>query len=85
MAKRYIVPVEIEELGDFPGYLAVCPVIQGCHAEGATIPEALENLEDVARILLELRIEHGLGLPEGLEEAKPGSIEVRAQIVVPFG
>lgn len=83
MPKRYVVPVEIEEFDDGEGYLAICPVIPGCHAQGATIPEALENLEDVARILLELRVEDGFGLPEGLEEVQPGAVEIHAQIVVP--
>lgn len=84
MSRRYIIPVEIEELEE-GGFLAVCPVIQGCHAEGETIPEALEYLEDVARILLELRIEDGLDVPAELQEAAPGLVEVRAQIVVPIG
>ena len=84
MSKRYIIPVEIEELEE-GGYLAVCEVIQGCHAEGDTVPEALENLEDVARVLLELRLEDGLDLPDGLTEAPPGEVELRAQLVVPLG
>ena len=84
MSKRYIIPVEIEELEE-GGYLAVCEVIQGCHAEGETVPEALENLEDVARVLLELRIEDGLDLPEGLAEAPPGEVGLHAQLVVPVG
>ena len=82
MPKRYVVPVEIEELAE-GGYLAICPLIQGCHAQADTIPEALEILEDMARILLELRIEDGVGVPQGLEEAGPGALEIRAQIVVP--
>lgn len=85
MPKRYVVPVEIEELDDGEGYLAICPVIPGCHAEGTTIPEALENLGDVARVVLEFRQEHGLGLPEGLHEVGPELIEVHAQTVVAMG
>lgn len=56
---QYKLPVEIEALSE-GGFLAICSAIQGCHAEGATIAEALENLEDVARQLLELRRQDGL-------------------------
>ena len=77
---KLVVPVEIEPLEE-GGYLAICQAIQGCHAEGETIAEALDNLEDVARILLELRREDGLPLPEGLEQLEPGAV-IKAQVVV---
>ena len=81
MSKRYVVPVEIAELEE-GGYLAICPTIPGCHAEGDSIGEAIAFLEDVARVVLEFRLEEGLGIPEGLGEAVSGPIDARAQIVV---
>lgn len=78
--KKLLIPVEVEPL-DEGGYLATCQVIQGCHAEGETVAEALENLEDAARNLLELRREDGLPLPEGLERLEPGTV-IKAQLVV---
>ena len=30
---RYRLPLEIEPLEE-GGYLAICPILQGCHAEG---------------------------------------------------
>ena len=78
--KQVILPVEIEALEE-GGFLAVCELIQGCHAEGKTVAEALDILEDVARILLELRVEDGLPLPDGLETFDP-SAAVKAQVVV---
>ena len=78
--KKYLLKVEVEPLEE-GGYLATCADLQGCHAEGDTIAEALENVEDVARILLELRREDGLALPEGLEQAEPGAV-IKAQVVV---
>ena len=80
MVKNYLLPVEVQELEN-GRYLAICEVIQGCHAEGDTVADALENLEDVARILLELRKEDGLALPEGLQEFGPGTV-IKAQLVV---
>jgi predicted RNase H-like HicB family nuclease len=78
--RKIVLPVEIEVLEE-GGYLAICNEIQGCHAEGDTIGDALENLEDAARILLELRKEDGLPPPEGLEELQEDTV-IRAQVVV---
>ncbi len=55
----YRLPVEIEWL-DEGVYLADCPMIPGCHAEGKTIGEALDNLRSVAQALYELCQEKGL-------------------------
>ena len=77
---KLVIPVEIEPMEE-GGYFAICEAIQGCHAEGDTVAEALENLEDVARILLELRREDGLPTPEGLTELQPGTV-IKAQLVV---
>lgn len=46
-------PVEIETLTE-GGYLASCADIMGCHAEGKTVGQALDNLYDVARVICEL-------------------------------
>jgi predicted RNase H-like HicB family nuclease len=79
--KKILLAVEIEPLED-GRYLAVCDSIQGCHAEGDTVSEALDNLEDVARTLLELRREDGLPMPPDLQELRSDST-IRAQVVVP--
>jgi hypothetical protein len=47
--KLIIIDAHVEPLQE-GGYLASCDEIQGCHAEGETVAEALANLEDVARI-----------------------------------
>lgn len=85
MKRAYVLPIAIERLEDGTGYLATCDPIQGCLAEGASIAEAIDNLEDVARILLELRIEDGLGVPEGLREAAEEGLRLEAQILVSVG
>lgn len=81
--KRYLLAVEVEELTDTGGYLAICPAIPGCHAEGETVTEALANLEDVARVLLELRTEDGLGPPPELKEVDTRDVRLHAEIVLP--
>ena len=62
MMLRYDVPVVVEALEE-GGYYAECPILQGCHAEGNTYLEALENLEDAIRLHIQGRLEFGDPLP----------------------
>ena len=62
---KYQVSVLTEPLEE-GGYYAECPILPGCHVEGANYWEALENLEDVIRIHIEGRLEFGDSLPPGL-------------------
>lgn len=78
--KRYLLKVDVEPLEE-GGYLASCPDLQGCHAEGETIAEALENIEDVARVIIELCIEEGLPLPPELAGTQEIPV-VKAEVVV---
>ncbi len=78
--KRYRLPVEIMPLEE-GGYLASCPALQGCHAEGKTVAEAMDNVEDVARVLLELRAEDGLPVPDEFEEVGL-DVVLRGELVV---
>ena len=85
VVKRYVIPIHVQPLEDSEGYLAICPILPGCHAEGGTYAEAIGNLQDVARVHIELRLEKGLPLPEGLV-AIPGDqplvLEGQAPVVV---
>lgn len=40
--------IVIEKGEDF-GYVAHCPAIPGCHSQGKTIEEAIENIKDAIR------------------------------------
>jgi predicted RNase H-like HicB family nuclease len=79
MTRTYVLPVEVENLDD-GRFLAVCPILEGCHAEGDSIAEALDNVEDVARVVIELCMEKGLPLPDELQGEPPAKIQ--AQMVV---
>ena len=78
--RPFLVNVEVEPLEE-GGYLAICTDIQGCHAEGNTVAESLENLEDVARVILEVRKEHSLPLADSLVAYNPGE-KIHAQLLV---
>ena len=71
--------VRIQPL-DHGRYLAICDAIQGCHAEGETVAEALENIEDVARILLELQKEENLPTDRLFDRFQPG-VRLEARLV----
>jgi predicted RNase H-like HicB family nuclease len=66
---RVVLKVVVYPKEDGPGYLAVCPTLQGCHAEGETIGAALDNLQDVATNMLDLLKEDGQPLPEPFVDA----------------
>ncbi len=56
----YPIIVECTEEG---GYYAECPLIQGCHVEGETYAEAIENLQDAIQIIIASYQELGKPLP----------------------
>ncbi|MBI2920794.1 MAG: type II toxin-antitoxin system HicB family antitoxin [Planctomycetes bacterium] len=59
---NYLFPIMVECLEE-GGYYAECPVLQGCHVEGDTYAEAVENLEDAIRLFLKSYRELGKPLP----------------------
>jgi predicted RNase H-like HicB family nuclease len=50
--KKYHFPIVVET--DEDGiYIVSCPTFKGCHADGKTIDEALENIKEVIEMCLE--------------------------------
>jgi predicted RNase H-like HicB family nuclease len=45
--------VVIEEDVEDGGYVVSCPALPGCHSQGESIEEALENIEDAIRGCIE--------------------------------
>ena len=54
-------------------YIASCPALKGCYSQGATIPEAIENIRDAIKLHIEAR--------ESLGEPIP--VEVLLETVLP--
>ena len=44
--KTYVYPIEIEPCEE-GGFFASCLTLQGCHAEGETYGEAIDNIQEV--------------------------------------
>jgi len=65
--KKYHFPVvvEVDEDGI---YIVWCPMFKACHADGATIDEALDNLREVIEICLEEQSAENLNQFIGVRE-----------------
>jgi predicted RNase H-like HicB family nuclease len=74
-------PVKIESLAE-GGYLASCVDIIGCHAEGKTVGQALDNLYDVARVIYELCQEKNLTFVTG--HANIGLADIVWRVAIPL-
>ena len=57
---RYTVILEPEEEG---GFHIWCPALKGCHSQGDTKEEALDNIQEAIAAYLESLRDEGLPLP----------------------
>jgi predicted RNase H-like HicB family nuclease len=81
--KSYRLDVTVEPLED-GRFLALATNLNGCMAEGDTIAEALEYLEDGARGIIEYRLKHGWPLPPEFSDYAGGPL-VTAKMLVNIG
>jgi predicted RNase H-like HicB family nuclease len=79
--KTLIYPVMVECMEE-GGYYAECPVLPGCHVEGETYTEAIENLEDAINIFIKSYKDLGKALPD--IPIVEGCVVVSSSIPVPF-
>lgn len=81
MNKINIFPVQIEICED-GGYFASCMFLQGCHAEGKTYSEVIENIQDVIKTHLELRKEQKqISSSITIERKTPFSVNIPLPVV----
>ena len=74
--KTYLLPIIVEPDDEGDGYwCAEVPMIPGCGLSCYPLEHVLESIQDTAQAMLEVMIEHGDPLLEGLEacEIAPGS------------
>jgi predicted RNase H-like HicB family nuclease len=65
---NYIIILEREEDG---GYHAFCPALPGCHTQGDTYDEAMENIKDAIKLYIESLKAHQDPIPEEDITIKP--------------
>ena len=73
-----ILPVTMEEIDD-GRVLLYTSAIQGCLAEGDDLEDAILNIEDVARVLLEVREEYGDEIPPGMSDFRNRGFRAQVQ------
>ena len=56
--KIYNLTVVVEK-GEEENFLAICPALQGCYADGETIEDASEMIGGVIKMHIEDRLENG--------------------------
>lgn len=61
--KTYQFPIVVEK--DEAGFfVADCPNLQGCHTQGKTLEEAVNNLKEAVELHLQDRLEAGEEIPQ---------------------
>lgn len=68
--KSYVfkVVVEPDELEDgTPSFHAYCPTLRGARTQGKTQEEALQNIHDVVKMIVDQLIEEGKPVPPDIE------------------
>ena len=80
--KTYTFKVVVEP--DEDRWHAYCPLLerQGAATWGASRQEALKNIEEVVRLVVESMAEHGEPLPEGPPDEVQVSVEPRVAVTV---
>ena len=78
--KILLYPVNIEPCEE-GGYFASCLSLQGCHAEGDTYAQVIENIEDVIKKHIEVRKKHKEFIPSVTVNNKKG-VNVSLPILV---
>lgn len=67
----------ILEKGRESGYVAVCPTLRGCVAQGSTKQSALNNIKEAISDYIECLIEDGIPVPQEVSK-KMLEVEVMA-------
>ena len=65
-----VVPITVEYLEEDGVYRVSCPVLQGCHAWGETLDEAMRAIAGNIRAMLGARRAKGSPIPSLFENAK---------------
>ena len=62
-----VIPITIDYLEEDRVYQVSCPWLQGCHAWGETLDEAMRAIPGNIRAMIQARCDNGSPLPSRLE------------------
>ena len=66
---EFVVPITVEYLKEDQVYQVSCPALQGCHAWGATLDEAMRAIPNNIRAMLQARRSMGSPIPPLFERS----------------
>jgi predicted RNase H-like HicB family nuclease len=69
--KTYLLPINVEP-GEDGYWFAEVPMLPGCALSCYPLEHVLESIQDAAQGMLEIMVEHGDPLPEGIEVYEVG-------------
>lgn len=67
-----VIPITVDYLEEDAVYQVSCPWLQGCHAWGATLDEAIRAIPGNIRAMIDAYRSKGSPLPSSLESLQPG-------------
>ena len=62
-----VVPVTVEYLEEDGLYKVSCPLLQGCHAWGKTLDDAIRAVPENVRAMIESRLANSTAIPAPLQ------------------
>jgi predicted RNase H-like HicB family nuclease len=66
--EELIIPITVDYLAEDQVYQVSCPWLQGCHAWGETLDEAIRAIPENIRAMIESRRANGSPLPSPLDQ-----------------
>ncbi len=90
--KTYLLPITVEPDDEEAGYwYAEVPIIRGCALSCYPLEHVLDSIQDTAQVMLEIMVECGDPLPEGIEKyetdpaasASPGGEVIKVIVCYP--
>ena len=63
-----VIPITVDYLEEDQVYQVSCPWLQGCHAWGETLDEAMRAIPGNIRAMIQARRANGSSLPANLEQ-----------------
>ena len=81
---KVIVERDVDFDGNPSGWHAYCPALerQGASTWGASEADALKNINEVVRMVVESMLEHGEHIPEGPADQVEVTVEPRVAVTV---
>lgn len=70
---RYTIILDRQPDGGFHAY---CPALKGCHSQGDTLDEAVENMREAVSLYIESAAAHGDPIPQEDLLIKPLEVAV---------